>query len=118
MRTERSTLGVKKILALIVMSILLTSCFGKTEETVVNDDTGTVVEDTTNNDSNTDDSIPTEDDSNTDSTPETNVEDTTTSDDTKTDPTPETNSADEEILEDEVNALLDEFIDSLDNYDK
>ncbi len=107
---------MKKILALIVMSLLLTSCFGKIEETPVNDDTKTVIEDTINDDTNTNNTIPIiEDDKKDDSDVVPVVDDNNTiTDDTTT----ETNSADEEILEDEVNALLDEFIDSLDNYDK
>ena len=104
---------MQKILTLIVISVLLTSCLSKTEVTPKNNNTWAVVEDTTN-----DDTIPVIDDKN-DGTNTVIIDDNTTWDTTNTDEnTPETNSADEQILEDEVNALLDEFIDSLDNYDK
>jgi len=100
------------------MSLLLTSCFGKIEDTTDNDNTDTVIEDTTNDDSNTDDTtVVVDDNGDTDDT-SIKVDDNTTWNETNTDNITETNSADEQILEDEVNALLDEFIDSLDNYDK
>ena len=98
----------------MILSFVLTSCWNNTEDTSVVEDNTPVVEDNTNNDSNTEDNIPVIN-NNTDTTV---IDDKSTDTWRNSDITPETNSADEEILEDEVNALLDEFIDSLDNYDK
>ncbi|MFK7779924.1 MAG: hypothetical protein QM490_02150 [Candidatus Gracilibacteria bacterium] len=115
---------MKKILTLLIAFFALTSCYGTTEESStdkipVNENPADVT-DIVENDS--DDEK--DDDENKNSTGtidinivENNSDDKDDSENNQNDSNTETNT-DEEVLENEVNDLLDEFIDSLDNYDK
>jgi len=122
---------MKKIIGIIMLSILLTSCGNKSEETKkepttkteVNTEVKNVKIDTKTENTDVKDVEIWDNTENSSIKVEDNKVDITITPswDTKTTTTtkePTTNVSDEEALETEVNDLLDEFIDSLDSYDK
>lgn len=118
---------MKKIISLIILSILLSSCSIWTKNNLEKKEAETnktVNQETniwTNQESNTWDIVETETTETEIKEEETNswdIEKTQTTKITETDNSPKNINNNEEALEAEVNMLLDEFIDSLDNYDK
>lgn len=125
---------MKKIIALMITSFLLTSCFGGTEK--AEDEAKTKTPDEINNVEIKKETNNTEVDNvvewnNEDEEEEVNDNDkiidvndenakikVSITDDDTNEKQPAWDVSDEEALETEVNDLLDEFIDSLDSYDK
>ena len=117
---------MKKILSLFILSLFLVSCTGNTEKTPTDELPGTPVnqvpqinEDETNTEDFTDEEKREnqEEENNTDWEIEEKVWEENTEKEIEWVSDTEINT-DDQALETEVNDLLDEFIDSLDSYDK
>ena len=110
---------MKKILSLLIITVFLTSCTGNTQDTptdelpwVTTNELPKVDENQTNVEENTNENEDKDSDEATSEKIEENTE-------TPVEWIPDTEvNTDDEALEAEVNDLLDEFIDSLDSYDK
>ena len=123
---------MKKSLSILILSLFLASCSIWTKNTMeenknennstINQETNTWVKEETNSwniaENETSENEVNIEKSNSWTKEETNSWNTEEVKTTDTNESPKTTNEDEKALEAEVNGLLDEFIDSLDNYDK
>ncbi len=104
---------MKKIVSLLIISVFLASCSDNIEKTVVDDSNNTPLANEETNTWTIDKEIIVKEETQT-----WNIEVVEEKVNVKEPINEKVTVEDEKILESEVNDLLDEFIDSLDNYDK